>query len=58
MLFGCNEQLNIKARIKDAAGRIGPCADAGEPVAGLWNFFVAAGVNAPVRLAIRRAGSG
>ena len=44
MLVGCSGQLNIKACIKDVAGGIGTSDDAGEPVAGLWNFFVAAGV--------------
>jgi hypothetical protein len=44
MLVGCREQLKIKARINDAAGNNGLSADAGVPVAGLWNFFEAAGV--------------
>ncbi len=57
MLVGCSGQLNIKACIKDVAGGIGTSDDAGEPVAGLWSFFRAAGMNAPVRLAARRDGS-
>ncbi len=57
MLVGCSEQLKIKACIKFAAGETGPSGDAGEPVAGLWNFFVASGVNAPVRLMPRESGN-